>query len=190
MGTEIEITPEEVLLVEDNINQEAINAASEILAQGTDDFIRKVETIHTETKQWLWGFTSKDEDLSAKYLLSLEREIYIFLSILNPPIAGQVLRNAIRAYGDPRGQVYGLKKSRENLNSLVTLLRVVVRALQRVGTPEDLQYLEQIKEKREEFARRKDDPGFHDMLNRITHHCDKAIQAIESRSVPGRTSTT
>ncbi|MBW2566917.1 MAG: hypothetical protein JRE24_08565, partial [Deltaproteobacteria bacterium] len=49
MGTEIEITPEEVLLVEDNINEEAIKAASDAIAQGRDDFIRKVETIHTDT---------------------------------------------------------------------------------------------------------------------------------------------
>jgi hypothetical protein len=190
IGTEIEITPEEVLLVEDNINPEAIKATSETIAQGQDDFIRKVETIHTETKQWLWGFASEDEGLSVKYLLSLEREIYIFLSILNPPIAGHVLRNAIRAYGDPRGQVYGLKKSRENLNSLMTLLRVVVRALERVGTPEDLQYLRQIKEKQSEFARRKDEPYFLDMLTRIVHHCDKAVQAIEERAQQGSGPTT
>ncbi|UCD88127.1 MAG: hypothetical protein JSV01_10435 [Desulfobacterales bacterium] len=190
IGTEIEITPEEVLLVEDNINPEAIKATSETIAQGQDDFIRKVETIHTETKQWLWGFASEDEGLSVKYLLSLEREIYIFLSILDPPIAGHVLRNAIRAYGDPRGQVYGLKKSRENLNSLMTLLRVVVRALERVGTPEDLQYLRQIKEKQSEFARRKDEPYFLDMLTRIVHHCDKAVQAIEERAQQGSGPTT
>jgi hypothetical protein len=190
MGTEIEITPEEVLLVEDNINEEAIKAASDAIAQGRDDFIRKVETIHTDTKQWLWGLTSEDEDLSAKYLMSLEREIYIFLSILNPPIAGHVLRNAVKAYGDPRGQVYGLKKSRENLNFLITLLRVIVRALQRVGTPEDLQYLRQIEEKQSEFARRKDDPRFLDMLTRVIHHCDEAIQAIERRSHQGSKSTT
>ena len=190
MGTEIEITPEEVLLVEDNINEEAIKAASDAVTQGRDDFIRKVETIHTDTKQALWGFTSEDEDLSAKYLLSLEREIYIFLSILNPPIAGHVLRNAVKAYGNPRGQVYGLKKSREDLDFLITLLRIIVRALQRVGTPEDLQYLRQIKEKQSEFARRKDDPRFLDMLTRVVQHCDEAIQAIEKRSYQGSTSTT
>ncbi len=190
IGTEIEITPEEVLLVEDNINQEAIKAASETIAQGQDDFIRKVETIHTQTKQWLWGFSSKDEGLSVKYLLSLEREICIFLSVLNPPIGGHVLRNAVRAYGDPRGQIYGLKKSRENLNFLITLLRVVVRGLERVGTPEDLQYLRQIKEKQSEFARRKDDPHFLELLTRVVHHCDKAVQAIEERARQGSTPTT
>lgn len=190
MGTEIEITPEEVLLVEDNINPDAIAAALDAVTQWQDDFIRKVETIHTETKQWLWGFSSKDEDLSVKYLLSLEREICIFLSILNPPIAGHVLRNAIKAYGDPRGQVYGLKKSRENLNFLITLLRVVVRALQRVGTPEDIQHLRQVKEKQSEFAMRKDDPRFLDMLNRVVQHCDQAISAIENRASQASRSTT
>ncbi|MBW1743442.1 MAG: hypothetical protein JRJ47_08445 [Deltaproteobacteria bacterium] len=181
IGTEIEITPEEVLLVEDNINEEAIEAATEAVGQRQDDFIRKVETIHTETKQWLWGI-SEDEALSIKYLVSLEREIYIFLSILNPPIAMHVLRNAVQAYGDPRGQVYGLKKSRDNLNALVTLLRVVVRALERVGTPEDIEALRGIKDKQQEFLRRKDDSQFLDIMTRLSHHCDKAIQAIERRS--------
>jgi hypothetical protein len=190
IGTEIEITPEEVLLVRDNINQEAIKAATDVVMQGQDDLIRKVETIHTETKQWLWGITGSDEDLSIRYLISLEREIYIFLSILNPPIATHVLRNAARAYGDPRGQVYGLKKSRENLNSLVTLLRVVVRALERVGTPEDVEQLRQIKDKQREFLRRKDDPQFLDIMTRLSHYCDKAIQAIEKRTHQGSTPTT
>jgi hypothetical protein len=182
IGTEIEITPEEVLLVKDNINKEAIAAATEAVGQGQDDFIRKVETIHTETKQWLWGITGEDEALSIKYLVSLEREIYIFLSILNPPIAMHVLRNAVQAYGDPRGQVYGLKKSRDNLNALVTLLRVVVRALERIGTPGDIEALRGIKDKQQEFLRRKDDPQFLDIMTRLGHHCDKAIQAIERRA--------
>jgi hypothetical protein len=120
--------------------------------------------------------------MSVKYLLSLERELYIFLSILNPPIAGHVLRNAVKAYGDPRGQIYGLKKARENLNSLITLLRVIVRALERVGTPEDIRYLKQIKEKESDFAMRKDDAQFLDMLGRVVHYCDRAIQAIEDRA--------
>lgn len=185
IDTEIEITPEEVLLVEDNINPEAIKAATETIAQKEDDFIRKVETIHTTTKEWLEEAGAEDEGLSVKYLLSLEREIYIFLSILNPPIACHVLRNAIRAYGDPGSQVYGLKESRENLYSLVTLLRIVVRALERVGTSEDLPHLSQIKEKHSEFVRLKDDPRYFDMLARVIDHCDKAIQAIEKRADQG-----
>jgi hypothetical protein len=120
--------------------------------------------------------------LSIKYLISLEREIYIFLSILNPAIAMHVLRNAVRAYGDPRGQIYGLKKSRDNLNALVTLLRVVVRSMERVGTPGDIEALRGIKDKQQEFLRRKDDPQFLDIMTRLSHHCDKAIQAIERRS--------
>lgn len=190
IGTEIEITPEEVLLVDDNINQQAIEAAKEAVIQGEDDFIRKVETIHTDTKQWLWGITGEDEALSIKYLISLEREIYIFLSILNPPIALHVLRNAIKAYGNPRGQVYGLKESRNNLNPLVTLLRVVVRALERVGTPADIEALRGIKDKQQEFLRRKDDTQFLDIMTRLSHHCDKAIQAIERRAQGDSRSTT
>jgi len=190
IGTEIEITPEEILLVEDNINPEAIKAATEAIAQKEDDFIRKVETIHTTTKEWLEEVVSKDGGLSVKYLLSLEREIYIFLSILNPPIACHVLRNAAQAYGDPLSQVYGLKKSREHLNSLMALLRVVVRALQRVGTPEDLPHLKQIKGRHSEFVKLKDDPRYLNILTRVIRHCDEAIEAIEKRADQGSRPTT
>ncbi|MBW1741194.1 MAG: hypothetical protein JRJ42_08695 [Deltaproteobacteria bacterium] len=190
IDTEIEITPEEVLLVEDNINPEAIKAATEIIAQRQDGFIRKVETIHTATREWIDGASAKDESLSVKYLLSLEREIYIFLSILNPPITCHVLRSAVRAYGDPRSQIYHLKNSQENLNSLITLLRIVVRALQRVGTPEDLQHLRQIKQKHPEFIALRDDPDYLDMVTRVIHYCDKAFQAIEKRTNSGGMPTT
>jgi len=182
IDTEIEITPEEVLLVEDNINPEAIKAATEAIAQKEDDFIRKVETIHTTTKEWLQEAVAEDGGLSVKYLLSLEREIYIFLSILNPPIACHVLRSAVRAYGDPLSQVYGLKKSKENLNALVTLLRIVIRALERVGTSEDLPHLNQVKEKHSEFVKLKDNSRYLDILTRVILHCDKAIEAIEERA--------
>jgi len=189
LGTEIEITPEEVLLVEDNINSDAIKIATKTIAQSEDQFIRKVETIHTATKERLNGTAAKNQDLSLKYLLLLEREIYIFLSIINPPITCHVLRTVAQDYGDPRSQVYSGKKSRENLNALITLLRIIVRALARAGTREDLQYLRQIKENHPEFLGLKDDPHYLDMLSRVIQYCDRAIQSIEKRADQGNIRT-
>jgi hypothetical protein len=189
IGTEIEITPEEVLRIEDNINPAAIKAAIQTIHFREDDFIRKIETIHSNTMEWLEWAATEDEESFLKYLLSLEREMYIFLSILNPPIARHVLRNAILAYGDPQSQVYGLKRTKENLNALMTLLRVVIRAFQRAGNEEDLGFLGQVKEKHHEFVKFRDDSHYLDSLTRIMDSSDKAKEAIEKRAIQDRPET-
>jgi hypothetical protein len=182
IGTEIEITPEEVLRIEDNVNPEAVKAAVQTIQHREGEFIRKIETIHSNTMEWLEWASTEDEESFLRYLLSLEREMYIFLSILNPPISRHVLRNAILAYGDPQSQIYGLKKTPENLNGLMTLLRVVVRSVQRVGNQEDILHLDRIKEKRREFVALKDDSHYLDSLNRIIDFSYKAAEAIEKRA--------
>ena len=139
--------------------------------------------------EWLEWAATEDEESFLKYLLSLEREMYIFLSILNPPIARPVLKASILAYGQPTSRVYGLKKSVENLNSFMTLLRIVIRALQRVGNKEDLPDLKRIQSQREKFLKLKDDPHYHDMVTRILGFSDKAIQAIEKRAGQDTTAT-
>jgi hypothetical protein len=189
IGTEIEITPEEVLRIADNINPAAVKAAIQTIHFREDDFIRKIETIHSNTIEWLEWAATEDEESFLKYLLSLEREMYIFLSILNPPIARHVLRNAILAYGDPQSQVYGLKRTKDNLNALMTLLRVVIRAFQRAGNEEDLGFLGQVKEKHHEFVKLKDESHYLDSLTRIMDSSDKAKEAIEKRSIQDRPET-
>jgi len=189
IGTEIEITPEEVLQLEHNINPDAVKAAVETIQNREDDFIRKIETIHSNTMEWLEWAATEDEESFLKYLLSLEREMYIFLSILNPPIARPVLKASILAYGQPTSRVYGLKKSVENLNSFMMLLRIVIRALQRVGNKEDLPDLKRIQSQREKFVKLKDDPHYHDTVTRIVGFSDKAIQAIEERAGQDSTAT-
>lgn len=72
----------------------------------------------------------------------------------------------------------------------MVLLRVVVRALQRVGTQEDLPHLKQIKGKHSEFVKLKDDPRYLNILTRVIRHCDKAIEAIEKRADQGSRPTT
>ncbi|MBW1895926.1 MAG: hypothetical protein JRI47_02615 [Deltaproteobacteria bacterium] len=189
IGTEIEITPEEVLRIEDNVNPDAVKAAVQAIHYREDDFIKKIETIHSNTMEWLEWATTEDEESFLKYLLSLAREMYIFLSIVDPPVARHVLRSAILAYGDPQSQVYGLKRTRENLNALMTLLRVVIRAFHRVGNREDLIFLGQIKEKHNEFIALKDDAHYFESLTRIMDFSDKAREAIEKRAIQDRQET-
>lgn len=181
IGTEIEITPEEVLQLDDNINRQAVQTAVETIRHREQEFIKKIEIIHSNTKEWLEWAATLDEELFLKYLLSLEREIFIFLSIVNPPVVRPVLRSALLAYGNPQSEIFGLKKSLENLKSIITLLRVVIRGFLRVGTREDIETLRQIRKRHDGFVALNDHPRYLDGLIRIENFSDKAIQAIEGR---------
>ena len=182
IGTEIEITPEEVLLVDDNINPNALQAAVDTIRYREEDFIKKIETIHSNTQEWLEWAATRDEEHFLRYLLSLEREMFIFLSILNPSIVRPVLRSAMLSYGNPKSKIYGLKKSLENLKSIMTLLRITGRGFLRVGTAEDIDALRQVRKRHDDFLKLKGDVHFVDTLTRIEDFADKAIQAIEDRT--------
>lgn len=79
---DIEITPEEVFLVREGLNREAAAAALMMIDQHSDAFFEKIRTIHRCVINSLDHDVKTNGDMETKYLLSLEREIHIFVSLL------------------------------------------------------------------------------------------------------------
>ena len=73
LHNDIEITPEEVLLVREGLSPEAVKAAGDVIDIQTDAFFQKIRTIHGKL---LKGFQKGEEDeaMPLRFLLSLERE--------------------------------------------------------------------------------------------------------------------
>jgi hypothetical protein len=141
---DIEVSPEEILRVRDGLDRAAATDIAMFLNEKREAVFAKVRAIHLRTKEGLDG--KRDESaLPIRYLLSLERESYIFFSLAGGDVGHRVLCAAVAEYGNPDAEIYHLAGSNRALKGLIQLLRVAVQGLERFKRPEDLVLLQQVK---------------------------------------------
>jgi hypothetical protein len=148
---DIEITPEEVLLVEEGLDRDAADTASKIIDGNEEIFFEKIKTIHICLKQALGPGGLDSHPMPLRFLLALEREIYIFLSLVDGSVARSVIISALNEYGVPESEIYRLEKSRPNMLSLLQLLKVIVRARGRLNKVKDITSLDKIIQRDTDF---------------------------------------
>ena len=88
ISMDIEITPEEVLLVNEGLNTNAVNYARCKVDGDQKAFDKKFKTIRKSLLESLNTNSSDSNPLPIRFLLALEREIHIFLSL----VGGSLLR--------------------------------------------------------------------------------------------------
>ena len=150
LRVDIENTPEEVLEVREGINQQAAQFAGEILESKQKAFITEIKTIHHKILERIGLPESSDETMSRRFLLSFEREVFIFLSLIKGSIACSVLRSALKEYGTPESIVYINQKGENQIRTILNHFRIIVRAAGRLEDKEALLLLTEIS-KRENF---------------------------------------
>jgi len=148
-----EMTPEEVLLSDDRLNKELTSSLSEHLEKEQDRLFQKIRTIHEQAQTSLSYEKESDSRMSFKFLFALEREIYIFLSLVGGDMAHMVIRSAVKEYGDAGSEIYGLPRSIQSAKELILLLQVGVRGLARFKNEGDLVLLDRIIVQEPLFAR-------------------------------------
>lgn len=175
-----EMTPEEVLQVWDGTNKPVIQTAAKWIEMEQKLFLKKMRTIHRFLLDTLDGSIAEADVKPLNYFLALEREIYIFLSIVGSETAFSVIRNALKEYGDPDSRIYRLKNSKNSLPGLLPLLQVCMRALSRGGESEDILLLSKISDRKERFIQfKKDDPLHADLVTRVMQWTGKAAKHID-----------
>ncbi len=174
---DIEITPEEVLLVREGLSPEAIKAAGDAIDSKTDAFFQKIRTIHGEN---LKGLRSGKDEVSVplRFVLSLERECYIFLSLIGRPPGHTVLKSAVKTYGNPGSEIYTTKRDKGFRESSLKHLRVAVRGLSRYEDPDDLVLLTHVRSKEEDFLAIRKDKAYRDSVQKAMQWLDSAIAAV------------
>lgn len=153
LNLDIEMTPEEVLLVREGVDRKIANAVSKVIDASHERFMRKMRTIRNYIRIVLGGAHTDAAPMPLRYLVTLEREIYIFLALLEGQTAHRLLRSAANTYGDPSADLYRLKDSRKNLISIMQHLKVILRALGRIGNETDLTLLDRINNSDQGFMR-------------------------------------
>lgn len=179
---DIEITPEDILFNQRGLDQEVARYAAWRMDREQETYFDKVRTIHQGLCEALeYGLTRKHR-ISAKDLLSLEREVYIFLSMIETTVGRSILRSAVNEYGSPESDLYFLKQSDRFMSHLLQNLRIAIRGLANIGSMESIPSLEAVKTREEVFQRLKKDKAHRDQSRLISEWVDEAVKIIKFRS--------
>jgi ferritin len=145
-------TPEEVLFVVEGLDDEAAGFAREMLDRERERLFLKIRTMHRKAKGYLRP-NNPHGPKPLEYVLSLEREVYILLSLVGGEAAATVLRSALKEYGNPSTQIYRAMSSQEQLARFWTILMVVIRGIGRTGGAEDIKTLQEVRSREPAFQK-------------------------------------
>jgi hypothetical protein len=151
INMDIEITPEEVLLIKEGLNTAAVNYAGWKVDGDQKAFLKKFGTIRKRLLESLNTNSADSNQLPIRFLLALEREIHIFLALVGGSTAYTVIRGALNVYGDPESRVYQSQESQNHISALLQHLGVLIRGFGRLGKIEDLALLDDVKSRQEMF---------------------------------------
>jgi hypothetical protein len=177
-----EITPEDVVLNRHNIDTMVAQYAAWRIDRDRENFFTKAKTIHDKLDEALQLGKTSDTRIPAPVLLNLERELYIFLSMVGGDTGKAILRSAVGEYGDPRSEIYHRTVSEPLMGGLLQNLRVALRGVGTVGARSDIPMLETIQVHNENFQRLKNDRQFRSQAKLVTEWADEAIKLIKFRS--------
>ncbi len=180
---DIEITPEEVLHVQDGLNHRVIEYVRWKINGEKKAFLQKAIAIREHLQECLNSDQSVDLSLNIRSLLTLEREIYIFLSLVGGHTSYTILRDALDTYGNPKSPLYQQRVSHIYATALIQHLTIVIRCFGRLGKTEDIALFEDVKAWQDKFLHSKEGSQHDDVLaRRIISLIDKSIKDIQSRS--------
>jgi hypothetical protein len=166
LTNDVEVTPEEVLLVRDGLDKEIVKDVSARLDREQEGFFIKVRALHRAFKESL-DPPESGSVMPIRYLATLEREAYIFLSLVGGNTAHTVVRSAVKEYGNPDAEIYHLKKSPMSLKVNLQLLQVTMRGVIRFGDPDDLGLLKHVRGRLNAFLALKKATDYHEMVRRV-----------------------
>jgi len=177
-----EITPEDIVLSRTNLDEMVVQYAAWRIDKERDQFFAKVQTIHTKLAEALNLGQTRNKKIPASVLLNLEREMFIFLSLVECDTGKAILRSASYEYGDPQAELYHHQESEKFMGALLQNLRVVLRGVGTIGTMGDAPALEAIKKYEEDFQRLKKDPHYRAQARMITEWVEEAVKIIKFRA--------
>ncbi|MBT8342412.1 MAG: hypothetical protein HKP58_14045 [Desulfatitalea sp.] len=180
--TDYDITPEDVVLSRHHIDTMVAQYAAWRIEKEHEAFSTKLQTIHTRLNEALQVGHTGGRRIPAMLLLNLERELYIFLSLVECETGKTLLKSAVFEYGNPGSRIFQLKESQNHLSALLQNLRVSLRGVGSVGGMSDIAMLESIKTNEETFSRLKNDRQHRAQTRNITEWVDEAIKLIKFRA--------
>jgi hypothetical protein len=177
LDVDIEMTPEEVLNVRNGLDMNVVHYAQFRIDSVEYRFSTKVRTIHEKMVALLNSPTPAKQAPSVRHLLFLEREIFIFLSLVAGKKAHLILVSALNEYGDPKSGIYRNPSATTYLPVFLQHLKIIVRGVGRVGTRDDVGLLRQISENGLQLSELDGTPENQRSVVRTMEWIDKVIRS-------------
>jgi hypothetical protein len=179
---DIEITPEEVLLVKEGLDKAVAHYAAWRIDANQKLFFEKLVTIRKKLIESLDPVFVDADVLPVRYLLALEREVHIFLSLVGGSTAHTALRGAVKVYGSPESDIYLSKEAHHHTAALLQHLAVFIRGFGRLGKENDSALLEEVKGAEEGFMRLGRGTRHEALVRRVMGWVDAAENDIVARN--------
>ncbi|MDF1578444.1 MAG: hypothetical protein P1P81_08405 [Desulfobulbales bacterium] len=148
----VELTPEEVLLVRKGLIAERVGEVVAFLERNNENVIQKVRKITQELFAASAREDLRKEEMQAHFLLYLLRELVIFLALVGNESGRAIICGLIKELGNPESSYYTGMKDKGNIRHSLLLLQVASRALQRFNDPQSDELLDEITRREEQFV--------------------------------------
>jgi hypothetical protein len=179
---DIEMTPEEVLLVRGGLDENVVNYVAWKVDGEQKPFLKKIATIRKKIAEAMDSDLSEELLLPIRFLLALEREVHIFLALIGGKTAFEVLGSSLNDYGNPASQIYHLKKSPAQMEPLLSHLAAVIRGWGRLGRQSDMSLLDEIKSRQDQFMDLHPDMRYQTLVRHVMRLIETSKAAIRSRN--------
>ena len=160
LNFDIEITPEEVLLVKEGLNASVAEYGMWCIEGERTRFLKKMRVIRDQVVVALDPGLSGEGSIPLHYLLSLEREVFIFLALVQGEAGYIIMREALEIYGNPSNPVYTLPDSHQHLKILLQHLKTLLRGFGRMADRSDLDVFDEVTAQEEEFSQLDNAPQY------------------------------
>jgi hypothetical protein len=167
LSFEIEITPEEVLRVKDGLNSRVAEYGMWCIEGKRTRFLKKIYSIRDQITVALDPALESKGAIPLHYLLSMEREVFIFLALVQGETGYGVMRAALEIYGNPANPIYTLPESGPNLRALLQHLRTLLRGFGRMADRSDLDVFDEVISQEEQFRQLSEDLQFNQQLTKV-----------------------
>ena len=182
INMDIEITPEEVLLVKIGLDVGVARYMAWKVDGEQKRFVKKMATIRAKLIQSLEQAGGDFNVWPIRFLLAMEREAHIMLALAGGQTATNVIREALKVYGNSGARIFSLKESPNFFNSLLQHLGVLIRGIGRVGQEADFALLDDIQNQQQGFMELSAEPRHTALVRRTLGTIDAAKHEIGQRN--------
>lgn len=178
LSANIEVTPEEVLLVRKGLDPDALTWARQAVDDDSERLLEKTRAFHGELLKRLEEGETGEQPL--RFLVTTMREYYIFMALCGSEVSSKIIRFAFREMANPSARIYRLAHDKGNMKGLFQLLQISLRGLLRFITPDDLPILRKFRAAVADFEQMSGASVPEGSLARIMCYADDGIRACQT----------
>ncbi len=180
LDIDIELTPEEVLLVRNGIDKDVVKYAKWRIESDSKRIMSKMATIHDSIERQLLK-SQQPPTHPLHFLLALEREFIIFFALVSGTVATKVISDVAEYYGNPFNPIYQSGHGIQYISDMMQQLKIAVRGLGRVGSVSELKILDLLLQNISEFGRLHDSAGNNAEVKNTLVWIERSIAEIRRR---------